>query len=188
MERALRFVCEEDSALSFILPNNRATLGRSSECDLLIPDNTISRRHAEFFTADAVFFVRDLGSRNGTFINDQTIQSERIQIGQRVRFGRVPFVVMSIIPSRELDSEIETPPFREVVDEEVEDSVSPAQARVLEMVLQGLSEKQIAAGLHLSQHTVHNHLRALFRAHGVHSRSELICRALSNRRLQTRIF
>ena len=52
------------------------------------------------------------------------------------------------------------------------------QHDVLQHLLSGLADKRIAAALHISPHTVHNHVKALFRAFGVSSRPELFARCL----------
>jgi DNA-binding CsgD family transcriptional regulator len=50
---------------------------------------------------------------------------------------------------------------------------------VLRLLLSGLSEKQIAARLDLSRHTVHNHVKEIYRVVGVQSRAELMAILLS---------
>ncbi len=65
-------------------------VGRSSDCDLPVPDGAISRRHAELILGKDRLRVRDLGSTNGTFVNDERLDGEReIRRGDRVRFGNL---------------------------------------------------------------------------------------------------
>ena len=52
--------------------------------------------------------------------------------------------------------------------------LTPRQVEVLRLLEQGRSTKQIAAELHLSNETVRNHVRGLFRALGVNSRLEAV--------------
>jgi DNA-binding NtrC family response regulator len=74
----------------FQLPEN-ATLqiGRSSSCGIGIPDPSVSRVHAEISVKSEVIFLTDLGSRNGSFVNDKRLSSEpvRLQMGDFLRFG-----------------------------------------------------------------------------------------------------
>lgn len=50
-----------------------ATIGRSANNDIQIPEQHVSRQHAVISYRDGVFMVSDLGSSNGTFVNDQKI-------------------------------------------------------------------------------------------------------------------
>jgi len=60
------------------LSAERMLVGRSRECDLVLPDVLLSRRHAEFFHTARGWIVRDLGSMNGTRVNDERIEDERV--------------------------------------------------------------------------------------------------------------
>ena len=63
------------------------TVGRA-EADVALPDPDVSRRHAQFHRVDAGIGIEDLGSRNGTYVNDQRISGiTTIAEGDRVRFG-----------------------------------------------------------------------------------------------------
>lgn len=65
-------------------------LGRNLECDIVVNDSNVSRRHAEFTCAAGEVSVRDLGSTNGTRVNGVVITSEQIlQHGDTVGFGSV---------------------------------------------------------------------------------------------------
>lgn len=57
--------------------------------------------------------------------------------------------------------------------------VSPRATEVLSLLLRGESEKRIARQLQLSPHTVHHHVKAIYRAHDVTSRAELLARCLT---------
>ena len=65
-------------------------LGRNLECDIVVNDSNVSRRHAEFTCAAGEVAVRDLGSTNGTRVNGVVITGEQIlQHGDVVGFGSV---------------------------------------------------------------------------------------------------
>ncbi len=57
----------------FEIANERSVIGRSAECDFPLDVPAISRRHAVILQERGRFFVEDLESRNGTFLNEQRI-------------------------------------------------------------------------------------------------------------------
>ncbi len=63
-------------------------IGRETNCDIVIPDNSVSRRHASLeLIADGGFFVRDLNSTNGTFLNDARVEGARLEDGDYLHIG-----------------------------------------------------------------------------------------------------
>jgi serine phosphatase RsbU (regulator of sigma subunit) len=61
----------------FPITRDGLTIGRSRDSDILLPDVALSRKHAEIRWRDDAFFLRDLGSVNGTRLNGERIRSER---------------------------------------------------------------------------------------------------------------
>jgi len=68
-------------------------LGRSEANDFPIDDPTISGTHCEVVREGESILVRDLGSTNGTFIDDQRISEGRLETGQTLRLGDVKMVL-----------------------------------------------------------------------------------------------
>jgi hypothetical protein len=64
------------------------TVGRSQECDIVVPDPNVSRKHARLSRADNGFVVEDLGSTNGTLLDGAPIDRERIESGDELTFGQ----------------------------------------------------------------------------------------------------
>jgi pSer/pThr/pTyr-binding forkhead associated (FHA) protein len=64
---------------SFSLEKDRITLGRSRDSDVFLPDQWLSRHHAEILRAQEGFILADLGSKNGTLLN-----GERVGEGHRL--------------------------------------------------------------------------------------------------------
>lgn len=71
-------------------------VGRSEEAKFRIQQDRVSRKHCEFFAKDDQVFVRDLGSTNGTFLDDEQVEtSVKIAVapGAVVRVGSLAFRV-----------------------------------------------------------------------------------------------
>ncbi|HEY4465004.1 MAG TPA: DUF1707 and FHA domain-containing protein [Streptosporangiaceae bacterium] len=70
------------------------TIGREPDCDLLIGDLTVSRKHARLERAAEGWLLTDLGSTNGTRLNGWRIREPvRLRAGDRVAFGSAVFVM-----------------------------------------------------------------------------------------------
>ena len=61
----------------FPIDKERVSIGRARDSDILLPDIALSRHHAEIRTRREEFFLRDLGSVNGTRLNGERIRTER---------------------------------------------------------------------------------------------------------------
>jgi uncharacterized protein YegL len=66
-------------------------LGRGPNCQLVIPDPSVSREHARLIFTQGRWFIQDLGSRSGTFINNQRVQNAPLKDGVSIRLGRSTF-------------------------------------------------------------------------------------------------
>ena len=63
-------------------------LGRAPECELPLDDTYVSQQHARIFAKDGHWYVEDLGSTNGTSVNDQRLAAPaRVQPGDRISLG-----------------------------------------------------------------------------------------------------
>lgn len=71
-------------------------VGRDESCEISLPALSVSRRHAEIRATGPILEVRDLDSRNGTFVNGAKIGGARIDPGDEIIFGDVrAFVVVA---------------------------------------------------------------------------------------------
>jgi hypothetical protein len=66
-------------------------LGRSSTCQLVLADDTVSRRHAELRLRDGTWFIRDLGSSNGTWVNGRRVVEAEVAPGDELWLGDCRF-------------------------------------------------------------------------------------------------
>ncbi len=78
-----------------VIPLTKAatTLGRGKECDLRIPLDSCSRQHCQITMQENVLRVKDLGSSNGTFVNNQRIEEAGLAAGDRLTIGPVVMTV-----------------------------------------------------------------------------------------------
>ena len=73
----LRVTPAEGKAFEHTADADALVIGRSSTCDLPIPDRFLSRRHARLHREDDAWLIEDLGSRNGTFVNGRRIDQQQ---------------------------------------------------------------------------------------------------------------
>ena len=63
-------------------------VGRAPECELLLDDTYVSQQHARIFGKKGAWYVEDLGSTNGTYVNEQRWAAPAmVQPGDRIRVG-----------------------------------------------------------------------------------------------------
>ncbi|MDH3402545.1 MAG: FHA domain-containing protein [Acidobacteriota bacterium] len=77
----------EPGAERFPLTASKTTVGRES-ADIVIPDSAMSSRHFEIEVRGGEYFVRDLESSNGTFLNGNRIRAAQLASGDTIRAGR----------------------------------------------------------------------------------------------------
>lgn len=81
-------------------------IGRAEECNLRVNSDAISRQHCAITIDEQEARIRDLGSRNGTFVNGVRIEGpQRIQMGDQLRVGPLEFLV-TFVKSSEAASKV----------------------------------------------------------------------------------
>jgi DNA-binding CsgD family transcriptional regulator len=164
------------SSIRFPLAPGNHVIGRSSGCEIVIPCQSVSRRHARLSVSSDHIELQDLNSSNGTFVEDRKIRNGSVRVGQAVRFGLQEFIL-------ELLKEEVDPPTRRRSKSQVvtpmpkASDLTAAQRRVYQLLLEGISEKEVAERLTISQHTVHAHVRKIYGHFGVHSRAALLAQS-----------
>ena len=92
MDVSLILFKKDGSRKAFSLPSSVTVIGRRSDCDLYIPLMPISRRHCQLNHDKGVLKIRDLGSRNGTYLNGKRISEAVVQAGDYIKVGPLKFV------------------------------------------------------------------------------------------------
>jgi len=83
------FKLEDGSTINTPLDVDLLTLGRAEDSMVQLADPSVSSRHATIKAKPDGFYVQDLGSRNGTRLNDVVIEEALLKDGDRVAFGDV---------------------------------------------------------------------------------------------------
>ena len=84
----LKFISGKYQGGEFPLrPNREIIIGRSSDLDMVLVEDMVSRKHAKISTDDESVSIQDLGSTNGTFVNGEKIRAIRLKEGDRILVG-----------------------------------------------------------------------------------------------------
>ena len=75
----------------FVLAGSFVRLGRGTENDIVLDDTNCSRSHAELIFERGCYRARDLGSRNGIYVNGQKISEVALKDGDLLRLGDTGF-------------------------------------------------------------------------------------------------
>lgn len=77
---------------TFLVENEVTTVGRNPESDVFLDDVTVSRSHAEFRRERGGFFVHDVGSLNGTYVNSERVEVTKLASGDEVQIGKFKLI------------------------------------------------------------------------------------------------
>ncbi len=76
-------------------PGMTYTIGRDMENQIILPDSTVSRKHASITYNGKDCFIKDLNSRNGVFVNDRKVVQTRLRNHDLITIGGIPITVVS---------------------------------------------------------------------------------------------
>jgi pSer/pThr/pTyr-binding forkhead associated (FHA) protein len=93
MTAALVLVKHSGEQVEVVLKHAKTIIGRHTDCQIRIPDVSVSRQHCEVAVADGRVVVRDLGSSNGTYVNRRRISSTELAPADLINVGKFIFVV-----------------------------------------------------------------------------------------------
>jgi pSer/pThr/pTyr-binding forkhead associated (FHA) protein len=79
----------------FALEKDVVQAGRHPESDIFLDDVTVSRRHADIVRSDTGYFVRDVGSLNGTYLNRERVESAPLEDGDELQIGTFKLVFLT---------------------------------------------------------------------------------------------
>jgi len=147
-DRAMLIAYEGDlKGERWILDQAYTTIGRSADCDVVLPKRQVSRHHAEIERDDGGYLLRDLGSKNGTYVNGEEVEGEpyRLKDGDEIQIAlyvKLGFVGADATVPLELDGaykglRIDRPAKRVFIGgQELTPPLSPAQYKLLEILFE----------------------------------------------------
>src|SRR5262249_36596667 len=84
----LRFISGKYQGGEFpVTANKEIIVGRSSDLDMVLVEDMVSRKHARINLQTDGIWIEDLGSTNGTFVNGEKIKRSRLKEGDRILIG-----------------------------------------------------------------------------------------------------
>lgn len=89
----IRYTDPDGNQTEKILGDDPITVGRSPDADVITLDERASRMHCSIRLWDGEYYVKDLKSKNGTYLNKKKVEMAKIKPGDRVRLGNSILVV-----------------------------------------------------------------------------------------------
>ncbi len=83
----LKYNKPDGSKQAFPLSDKPVTIGRSPKADIVLEDERASRLHCGIRLIDDEYHVKDLASKNGTYLNDERIEADVLKVGDKIRVG-----------------------------------------------------------------------------------------------------
>jgi pSer/pThr/pTyr-binding forkhead associated (FHA) protein len=151
MELKLVVLAGAKQGLEIPLKKDKFLIGRAKECALRAGSEAISRRHCAIVRAADQVTVRDLGSRNGTFVNDERIDKEvPLTVGDELRVGPLKFRIAAMssapAPAAEPKNSAPVPAPKSLKKAPVKD-VAAAVQRTIDKAEEGATEDDVSRWL-----------------------------------------
>ena len=83
----LRYKSQEGQPLEITLSDKPLTIGRSPDADIVVLDERASRMHCGVRLWDNEYYLKDLKSKNGTFLNNDRVEMAKVKPGDKIRVG-----------------------------------------------------------------------------------------------------
>ncbi len=88
----------------YFLNQNEMVLGRDASADIVINDQSVSRKHARIFQQGAMMCVTDLGSSNGTLVNDRKVEPNETRTLAKEDMIKLGNVILKFLPAGQLET------------------------------------------------------------------------------------
>ncbi len=162
------------------------TVGRGAENDLVVEDAEASAIHAALEPLAGAWSVRDLSSRNGTFVNGERILAERpLRRGDEIRVGRSRLIYRPESSTAAVDATATPRGVPDLTRREREVLLALFGGRLPDAVyFEPASTREIAAALHVTEAAVKQHIVNLYNKFALTVRSERSRARLANEALR----
>lgn len=151
------------------LAGDRVTIGRASENTLPLTDPEASRLHAVLERFPTTWSVRDLGSRNGTFVNGSRVGAEHpLSPGDEIRVGQTRLLYRDDSASAPLAPTAGAEPPPRLTPRERDVLIALFRSQPGGAFTEPASTRQIASALFVSETAVKAHMRRLYDKFDVH--------------------
>ncbi len=84
-----------DLGKRYTIGNSPLVVGRAEHATIYVDRDSVSRNHAKIFVEDNIYVVEDMGSTNGTYVNDQQVNRHILQDSDLIKIGEVIFKFLS---------------------------------------------------------------------------------------------
>jgi len=178
----LILLVSDDWPLCIRLTSRVCRIGSGADkCDIVLLDSSLDRLHATVkLLPDGTVHVFDFRTRSGTFVDGHRTAQAIVTCGAEIRFGNRRFTVRSAATLKEL-SVLERRGANSKRLRRLIATLTCSESLILQGLLEGRSEKQLAATRHVSRHTVHTHVKHIYSKLSVQSRAELCSLFLESR-------
>lgn len=106
MEVVLIRVTENGEQQPVPLNREHTLIGRLDDCHVRIPIAGVSRKHCEIVVDSGSITIRDLGSSNGTYVNQERVESQPLSAGDLISVGGLVFVLSVNGEPGDIDAEM----------------------------------------------------------------------------------
>ena len=141
----------EQTGQRWAIDGDEFVIGRGASCSLVLPERQVSREHIRIYSDDDTYFLQDLNSKNGTWVNGEQVKNTTVNLrdGDEISIAlavRMTYVASEATAPLMMD---ETPPSKGVLrldresrrvfvrEEEVDPPLSLPQYRLLELLYDG---------------------------------------------------
>lgn len=152
MKTVLVMIKSDGERREFPLSGATVVIGRRPDCTLRIPTSDVSRKHCQIALNNGSIKLKDLGSSNGTFVNEKRVLEVVLKPGDRLRVGPVLFVVQIDGQPAEIPAPTADEPIAELSEADiVDDSVGSGLANLGAGLAATGSESDVLADLEAAE-------------------------------------